>query len=383
MVARPAFFTDTRESQMDDLLRRVCEQLQLNPTQYEEAVQRYEAVSGWLEADGSAVASFMPAIFPQGSMRIGTSVKPIGRDEFDLDFVCECRVPQQTFESPLQLLNLIGGRLRENKAYRPILETKNRCIRLNYAREFHMDILPACPDESGKDGCLVVPDRESRWWKPSNPKGYANWFEGRCELVLAVMAERAKVLAKAEPIPPQEDPAEKATLKRAVQLLKRWRDVRYQRQPRLAPISMVLTTLAAHSYEGQLSVSEALTGILGRILTLIETSKPRIYVLNPANPLEDLSERWNNQAEYAAFVFGIRELAQQWKAILAANGIQNVSRLLESLFGDTVNIAMAEQARSLQAKREQVGLRVKPSGIITAAAAPGIVMRPNTFHGKR
>jgi hypothetical protein len=382
MAASPIMFTDDPHSQMDDLLWRICDQLQLSPTRYQQAVDRYEAVCQWLEAGGSVLASYRPSLYPQGSMRIGTTVRPIGHSEYDLDFVCEVCARPSSFVSPLQLLKLIEARLREHKVYASIIEVKNRCIRLNYANEFHMDILPACPDDNSDDGCLVVPDRQSRWWKPSNPKGYADWFEQRCELALQVlMAERARLLSKAEPIPDQEAAEDKATLKRAVQLLKRWRDIRYEKQFEVAPISMVLTTLAAGAYEGQASVSHAISSILDKIAALISNCKPRIIVLNPAHTQEDLSERWEDPAQYAAFVLGILELQKLWANVMTASGIQNVSNALEKLFGEPVRFAVAAQANRLQELRKGGSLRVKPAGFISAAPGIGLAMKPNTFHG--
>ena len=377
-----AFFTGDARSQMDDVLSRLCAELQLNPTRYQRAVQSYGAVVACLEADSSPVASFLPSIYPHGSMAIGTTVKPMGRDEYDLDFVCEFQVSPSAFQSPLQLLDLIEGCLAAHEVYRSILERKNRCIRLNYADEFHMDILPACPEPNSNNGCVVIPDRQSRWWKPSNPKGFAEWFEKRCAIVLAVMAERARIQGRAEPIPPQEAVEYKATLKRVVQLLKRWRDVHYEKQMELAPISMVLTTLAGDAYEGQLSVADAMSGILNRVVGLIKSSKPRLYVPNPANPQEDLSEKWDGPGHYAAFVTGIRELHERWSALLSTRGIHNASGLLETLFGEPVKAAIARQAKSLQELREKSQLRVSPVGVLTAVPAVGVRMRPNTFHGE-
>jgi hypothetical protein len=88
----------------------------------------------------------------------------------------------------------------------------------------------------------------------------------------------------AEPIPAQEASHEKATLKHVVQLLKRWRDIYYQDRCDEAPISMVLTTLAARFYRGHSSVSEAMSSILDGIEGAVNAAMPdRIYVLNPAN----------------------------------------------------------------------------------------------------
>lgn len=372
-----------KTSQLDDLLKLICEDLQLPSSRYDGAVNCYQAVSNWLEADGSSVAVFNPTIYPQGSMKIGTTVKPFGRDEYDLDFVCEFQFRADHLQSPLQLLKLLESRLREHQIYRAILEVKNRCIRLNYAHEFHMDILPACsnPDEGGS--CLLVPDRESHSWKHSNPKGYANWFESRCELALKRLIESRRLMAKAEPIPPQEAVVEKAILKRVVQLLKRWRDVRYQREPKLAPISMILTTMAAEAYRGERTVTEAMTSVLNTFVSTIAFSKSRIYVPNPANPKEDLSERWDDAEQYHAFVHGIADLHGEWNNALAATGIQNVSNQLEHLFGEPVQAAVKRQASTLQELREKSFLRVAQAGILTSVPATGIRVRPNTFHGKR
>jgi hypothetical protein len=382
-ITKTNFFTDDARSQMDDFLFRLCAELQLNPTRHEQAVERYESVCRWLEGEGSSVGSFFPAIYPHGSMAIGTTVKPIGRDEYDLDFVCEFGISPSALQSPLQLLNLVEARLLEHEIYRSILERKKRCVRLNYAGEFHMDILPACADPDSSGGCVLVPDRQSSCWKPSNPKGFANWFEIRCSTVLAVVAEKGRTLGKAEPIPPQEAAEYKATLKRAVQLLKRWRDVWYQKQPELAPISMVVTTLAAQTYEGQLSVVDAISGILAKTISLIDTSGHRLYVLNPANPQEDLSEKWDDPRRYSAFVNGFHELNSCWNAILSTNGsgIHNASGLLETMFGEPVKTAIAKQAKSLQDLREKSRLRISPAGMITGASSRGVPMKVNTFHG--
>lgn len=373
---------DDRNAHIGDLLKRICEELQLTPSRYDDAADRYQAVCNWLEAEGSVVAVFNPTIYPQGSMKLGTTVKPFGQDEYDLDFVCEFRIPVNKLQSPLQLLKLLESRLREHEVYRSILEMKNRCVRLNYANEFHLDILPACPDLSLGGSCLFVPDRKSQTWKHSNPKGYADWFESRCELALTLLLESRRLMAKAEPIPPQEAAEEKAILKRVVQLLKRWRDIRYQREPKLAPISMVLTTMAAQAYGGEGTVTQALTSVLNNFVSLIASSNPRVFVLNPANPKEDLSERWNDAAQYRAFVDGVRELHRRWHEVLATTGIQNISHQLEQVFGEPVTAALRKQARALQDLREKSSLRVATAGLLTSAPAVGVPVRPNTFHGK-
>ena len=90
------------------------------------------------------------------------------------------------------------------------MERLPRCIRLNYAGDFHLDIVPAIPDLLAGGTCILVPDLDANLslhspqndrWKPSNPKGYKTWFEGRCVSLTTLKCSRASV----EPLPAQED----------------------------------------------------------------------------------------------------------------------------------------------------------------------------------
>jgi len=151
--------TESPQAQLDDLLTRICEALQLSPSQHELAVERYTAVGRWLAAPDSSLARFRPEIYPQGSLRIGTTTKPLKRQEYDLDAVAEFQVATTSFPRPVILLDLLEERLLEHPQYSTMLERKNRCVRLNYANEFHIDFLPGCPDPRLGGTCLLVPDR--------------------------------------------------------------------------------------------------------------------------------------------------------------------------------------------------------------------------------
>ena len=152
----------------------------------------------------------------------------------------------------------------------------------------------------------------------------------------------------------------------------------------MAPISIVLTTLAAAHYRGERSVSIVLSKILDGILDAVaraELTGQRLTVYNPKNPSEDLSERWGeNHDEYRAFKAGIRAFHQEWKGLLAKRG--KVHKELENLFGEPVQKAIAKQAARLQEARRRGGVGVSKAGLISTAATAVLPMRPNTFHGQ-
>jgi Second Messenger Oligonucleotide or Dinucleotide Synthetase domain len=381
-TATSPFLIETFETQLDDLLFGICVELQLDEARYQLADSHYQAVNRWLEAPGSVIARYKPLVYPQGSMRLNTTVQPLEGDEYDLDFVCEFTCDANAFRNPGEALSLLARRLEQHDVYRARMEVKNRCVRLNYEHEFHMDILPACRDVVAGGTCLMVPDREAQCWKPSNPKGYASWFEDRA----SVRGTPRGILAKADPIPDQEAAEEKSPLKLDVQLLKRWRDVRYRSNCELAPISIVLTTLAAGFYRGETSISAALGNSLDGISRAVSVAWPRLIVPNPSNLKEDLSERWDSDPNaYRAFVHGITEFNAQWTELRSARGIQRVAGRLERLFGERVARKVIEkQARDVEAARARNDLGAsRATGALTGIAANSVPVHRNTFYGEK
>jgi hypothetical protein len=63
----------------------------------------------------------------------------------DLDFVLQIDAPQWRCH-PLAGLSALYEFLASNETYRKMISLKNRVVRLTYADEFYMDILPAYTD---------------------------------------------------------------------------------------------------------------------------------------------------------------------------------------------------------------------------------------------
>jgi hypothetical protein len=77
-------------------LTKIAESLDIPDSSYEEATLKYEEVALWLSRDDSELAKYAPDIYPQGSFRLGTVVRPI---------VNKCGFAQNTnlFETLLEL----------------------------------------------------------------------------------------------------------------------------------------------------------------------------------------------------------------------------------------------------------------------------------------
>lgn len=282
---------------------RVCRLLELTPTQYREAEAKYRAVGRWLADSDSLLAIWEPEIYPQGSMLLGTTVRPYGRNEYDLDLVCQLHYCAQ--QPPMTIYNWVHERLSAHETYKEMLERLKRCLRLNYAGDFHLDILPACPNEQVGNGSIIVPDRKLQCWMHSNPKGFADWFFRKCQLRDEIAQRTLKDAV--EPLPSPVPSEYKYPLQRIVQLTKRHRDIFFHGGRDIAR-SVILTTLAGGFYKGQRSLSLALEGVLDGIHAALELHSEVPRIQNPVHASENFADTWDEQ-KYEKFKAYIRNSA--------------------------------------------------------------------------
>lgn len=302
-------------NKMARLLDTIVEHLDIPRSYYEKAAARHHSLYEWLIRKGSAVAEFDPDVRPQGSFRYGTVIRPLFEDEeYDLDNVCLLRALDKSQLSQADLKHLYGLEIKgyaiANNMLSPVSE-HNRCWRLHYADEvsFHLDTLPCVPAELtlvesivqrgverelARRAVAISDRRHPRYreitddWLTSNPRGFAAWFEGRAALGRKRALTERYLRASVEDVPPYEW---KTTLQRSIQILKRHRDVMFRRKRELAPISMILTNLAAHSYDGEDDLYESLQNIISRMPDFVRPTWPRVP--NPTHPAEDYADKWS------------------------------------------------------------------------------------------
>ena len=62
----------------------------------------------------------------------------------------------------------VSSRITGFSHHKELIELKNRCIRLNYKGDFHMDILPGCQESNYDDNKIKIPDKQLGDWASSN-----------------------------------------------------------------------------------------------------------------------------------------------------------------------------------------------------------------------
>jgi len=293
------------------VIDRLIAELELTPTQYGDATKSYEAVAAVLQKIDPQLS---PSIFPQGSMRLGTTVRPIHEDRFDLDIVCWLDVSGK-HHTPDQVFNVVWNALGQSEVHRQMRSKMKRCIRLEYApeRKFYLDVTPAVPDWAQTD-LLYVPDREHKKWCSSHPIGFCDsWFKKAAEILPTIlrplfanaMASEFSLSNRAyvEPMPEYGE-FEKTPLQRIVQMLKRDRDEYFQNNATHRPSSILLTTIITKSYSSL--VNQPASDLLEFVVKVVEklpefilvTGVPgsqKFHVVNPVNSQENFAENWSEE----------------------------------------------------------------------------------------
>lgn len=350
--------------EIDDVLIRVAESLQLDESRLKIAETSYKAIGTLLEED-DFFKSRKAEVYPQGSFRLGTAIKPLGKQEFDLDIVLHLQFSNWREENPLNIYNKLYDKLKEHGTYKDKLERKKRCARIVYANNFHMDILPAYQEFTTNTDRLVVPDRELKEWSPSNPKGYAKWFESKyidlepkkvnwAKKWLGFTGNEVKAMADF----PQSIPYQfMQPLQRSVQLIKRYRDIYFSGNSDQATSSIILTTLAGMYYEGQDSEFATIDGIVNAIYTDYLKNSPfkkRIEIPNPANPNEKFSDKWESQPElYESFIKFINDFKKTWDELKKMQGLPEISEIMKKMLGNGRVIKAIENQTEFYSKARQ------------------------------
>lgn len=323
--------------QREELLTRIAFELELDKTRREKMETAYNAISELLKNDDEFFKELEIVIYPQGSVMIGTTVKPINRDDFDLDTVLHIYDPHGN-HTPEEIYNALVAALERSEVYESKMKKKNRCVRIDYKDDFHIDILPGCMVYIHDREKIAIPEKGLIRWTFSNPKGYGNWFLNIASMVKESMLSNfrtAMIEAKVETEPLPDDFYNKSPLQRAVQLVKRYRDIFFENKD-YAVSSIVISTLLARMYEGEGSTFETIDNAIGRIISdydLAVRSGKKFKIFNPVDTDEEFTDSWIDK-HYESFYAFVTDFSQKWSNL--KNSFETSKEDYIKLFGEGV-----------------------------------------------
>lgn len=368
---------------INEIYENIAEELNISDSVFENAKRSYKALGEFLENN----IEYPVEVYPQGSMNLGTLIKPIGDDDdYDLDAVCKIH---NNFDSPKDLKELVGNALKKSERYKKMLADEGkRCWTLNYSDDshFHMDILPSIPNNI-TDKSIKITHKENNSYKymVSNPEAYADWFDKLQENERRNLY-RIKNRQFSNKVEDLRNFGIRTTLQKAIQILKRHRDIQYanatDEERECKPISIIITTLVGKMYSGNESILDLIDKFCTSYEEYIEIDSNGNYVIpNPVNKNENFADKWKIYPErQEAFFNWVENLKYDLIAnnFMIFDDITEKTNYLKKVFGNKTITNVFEKRNSSMSERY---IERKNIATITANKTDTKV-KEHTFFGK-
>lgn len=374
----------------------------LSDTERERLKSSYESIGEFL-SEHSFFGGLTIEVHPQGSMAIGTTTKPEGKAEFDVDLVARLTSSAQRQNAVylLQQLDEAMGEYAERHDLK--VEPKRRCTQVQYANAMHTDVTPVIdwPShlEAYGDVAGLVPDRERGEHLGTNPRGYVRFFNGAAALLPRFsLMESRQALAKADVLPLPGPSAWARPLARYVQLFKIHRNILFATHPELAPTSTFITTQVALAYADLVRPGVAFQSPVHLLLAIFAKMPEYVTVgycdgrehwvlCNPTHRKENLADRMNSGDRQDAY--------RQWRARFAQDvtslsemylphgaGLKALVNSVQNSFGTLASKALTDSYAAGAARERAHGMaRIYVPAVVGSASVLPLASHAHTFFG--
>lgn len=242
----------------------------------------------------------------QGSWAQRTIINPPEDIEFDADFMLE--IEEIDGWSPADYNRATHQALADHAVYGSMVEAKNRCVRVTYANDMHVDIVPYVHLEDGGEHII---NAETDEWEANDADGFTAWMKKKDDLA-------------------------NGNMRRVIRLLKYLRDHRDWYE---GTVSIILTTIVGNTITEDNVHADAdcyanVPVTLGRVVSDLATwakNNPTIPVVE-ANEGTTFEHRWEDH-QYQQFRTDIQNLHTKVAAALNETDEGWSLHLWRDLFG--------------------------------------------------
>ncbi len=150
----------------------LADTVNLNQSRIDLLEQRVDTISTYLR--GSDYQPRIRRFTPQGSWAHKTIIKPPGEKDFDADLLVI--IDAVDGWSATQYVQELYTAFRASDTYKDIVSRRTRCMKLNYAGDFHLDVVPVI-QEIGHNGTrFYTCNRRDDVFEETAPEEYTSWL---------------------------------------------------------------------------------------------------------------------------------------------------------------------------------------------------------------
>jgi hypothetical protein len=357
----------------DELLLQLVRLIQLSKELRLKAIRRVRELTQTLRNPSNPYSRLDPAVYIQGSVRIGAAISAIGHDDqFDVDTMVERRTSRRLDpEEQISALYVAVGNISDTKA------KKNRCVQLRWP-DMHIDTTPSVLAPEWPMRSSEIYDRSGTTlgerWPIANPEDFALWF-------LTQVGERyAQAVEQFYSQPDKfEFPEDRPNAVYGLQLIKRFRNVRYEdrdeKNGSKRPPSVLLTYFAGICANPSLSLTEQIIAIATEMIRRIDEAEASGRLLSQDNPMCEadlLTDRWpRHQYDQREWRNELQYLVAALREVNSAS-LSRKLELLGDLFGEELSSRAVDKYReSIGQSAKSGNMKILPTG--TVIAAPVII----------
>lgn len=316
----------------------------LNPDRIATLDERVEAITSYLRTH-EAFADIFVDVTPQGSYAHRTIIKPVGNKEYDADVLLVLQ--EQTDWTPAQYTSELKKALEASQYYKGKTHKRTRCVCVDYAGDFHVDIVPYVEPRkaitNNKDGF----DGNGSF-QTAYPEQFTEWLEGRYRLTNDHLPD-------------------------AIRLLKYLRDYKTT----FSVKSVILSILVGNVVQDlpwsrdtyYADVPTTFVHVLEDLAAYVKLYPTLPSIPDPAMSGQDFKERWDEPG-YENFAKWIQYYALKARAALDADDADSLA-LWQDIFGTDFKeaaLVAASRTASLRAATDQslsdVGIRQQLAGTV-------------------
>ena len=399
--------TDPWESLSENLLADVAVKIELPPSQYRQMLERKDAIERHLQREGSPLKGMVEMFYPQGSVAIGATIKSKRHEGFDIDIVAELRLGDA---APAVALDTLYNAMRGEAGSRYYRRTKrqSRCVTVDYEDEMHIDITPSVlldASDPRLSHIFHAKPEESRALDKRivmNSFAFAELYNQRCpkdtkferEYGRRALAQDIRFKQEADADSLEAPPyttivGGKSATTVALQLLKRYKVLRWLQRNRRGPASVMLTSLALEVAHPGRTIGESLKVIGEHVLARLLQANDQgqlIRVANPRCPKDIFTDRWPaDLTDQGLMIQDMQRFLKLLGVVLDGDaGLEDKGKALAELFGEPVAGSVLEEAGKQLGRRTQSGRYSVTStgGISLGTSATAAKAKPrHTFYG--
>jgi hypothetical protein len=296
----------------------------INSTRLDNLDTRVGAITNALK-EAAALDGCVIDTVAQGSWAHKTIIRPAAGLEFDADFLVQLTENLDWNENPRLYANSVWNALSGHSTYGEMSKQKNRCVRVEYANDCHIDVVPYVILNDGRE---VIVNRTDNEFEDTNPVGFTEWIQ-------------------------EKDTLTNGNLRKTIRLLKYLRDHRGAFKLK----SVLLTTLVGNVVDAWRTIDPdqykdlptTLVHLVEDLDTYLQSWFTKPSVADPSCPTTTFDERWTD-TQYSTFRDRIHDLAPKIRAAYDAATVADSVEKWTEIFGPAFPSSVTNSTAASSAK---------------------------------